>query len=96
MAGKIKIRTTYTNNMTALHTAEITEGWFMVESWLRDQGVDPADVVRKYRVNKRGNVTFKHGFGYAILDADLFGGDGDGTTERRFRDAYPHVRIEYP
>lgn len=96
MTSKIKIRTTYVNNYTALHTAEITEGWWLVRAWLESEGRDPAEAVRKYRVNKRGNVTFKHGCGYAILDADLFGGNGDGTTERRFRDAYPHVRIEYP
>lgn len=42
--------------------------------------------IRKYRVHKDGGFGFSTGCGYAIFSADLLGGDGDGTAERRFED----------
>lgn len=92
----LRIRTTYVNNYSALHTAEIVEGWHLVAAWLESRGLEPQQVVRKYRVNKRGRVTFKHGCGYSILDADLLGGTGDGQALRQFQDAHPKLRIIYP
>lgn len=40
--------------------------------------------VRSYRAHKSGGFGFSTGCGYAIFDADLLGGNGDGTAERRF------------
>lgn len=91
----VRIRTTYVNPNTALHTAEITEGWEVVRNWILAQGFEPAEKLRKYRVNKAGRVTFKHGCGYSILDADLLGGNGDGRTLDKFR-ADTGARIVYP
>lgn len=42
--------------------------------------------IRAYRGHKNGGFGFGTGCGYAIIDADLLGGNGDGTTERRFED----------
>lgn len=38
-------------------------------------------------VRKDGTIHFTTGLGYAIIDADLLGGNGDGTAERRANDA---------
>ena len=88
MSRKLHARVTYENPDTALRTIELShEAWFTVASWLESQGHDdPTSVPRKYRVNKRGLVTFKCGVGYAVIDDDLLGGSGDGRTENRFRD----------
>ena len=46
------------------------------------------DHVRGCRgVRKDGTIHFTTGGGYAIFDADLLGGNGDGMAERRFNDA---------
>ena len=87
MSRKLHARVTYENPMSGLRTIELShEAWFAVASWLESQGHDdPTAVPRKYRVNKRGLVTFKCGVGYAVIDADLLGGTADGLTERRFQ-----------
>lgn len=38
-------------------------------------------------VRKDGTIHFTTGVGYAIFDADLLGGNGDGAAERAFNDA---------
>lgn len=60
----------------------------VVEEWLKAQGKgNPRDLIRGYRYNSiRGTVRFTTGIGYAILDADLLGGDGSGAAERKFQD----------
>lgn len=40
--------------------------------------------VRAFRAHKDGGFGFSTGCGYAIFDADLLGGNGDGKAERRF------------
>lgn len=87
MARKLSARVTYENPTSALRTIELShEAWFAVASWLEAQGHgDPTSVPRRYRVNARGQVTFKCGVGYAVIDADLLGGTGDGLTESRFQ-----------
>ena len=46
------------------------------------------DHVRGCRgVRKDGTIHFTTGGGYAIFDADLLGGNGDGMAERRFNAA---------
>lgn len=42
--------------------------------------------IRKYRAHKDGGFGFSTGGGYAIFSADLLGGDGGGSEERRFED----------
>ena len=49
--------------------------------WLQD-----VKKIRSFREHKNGGFGFGTGCGYAIFDADLLGGNGDGTTERRFED----------
>lgn len=87
MARKLSARVTYENPTSGLRTIELShEAWFAVASWLETQGhEDAASVPRRYRVNARGQVTFKCGVGYAVIDADLLGGSGDGLTESRFQ-----------
>lgn len=48
---------------------------------------DPSQVRGSRGVRKDGTLHFTTGVGYAIFDADLLGGTGDGSAERRFRDA---------
>ena len=43
-------------------------------------------------VRKDGTIHFTTGCGYAIMDADLLGGNGDGRAERAFNDAGYSVR----
>src|SRR5699024_12760314 len=38
-------------------------------------------------VRKDGTIHFTTGCGYAVCDADLLGGNGDGTAERRAGEA---------
>lgn len=87
MSRKLHARVTYENPSSGLRAIELShEAWFAVASWLEAQGHDdPASVPRKFRVNKRGQVTFKCGVGYAVIDADLLGGNADGRTESRFQ-----------
>lgn len=44
------------------------------------------DQIRKFREHKDGGFGFSSGGGYAIVDADLLGGTGDGKAERKFQD----------
>ena len=96
MSRKLHARVTYENTMSGLRTIELShEAWFAVASWLESQGHDdPTAVPRKYRVNKRGQVTFKCGVGYAVIDADLLGGTADGLTESQFeRDTDSYIFV---
>lgn len=84
---KLYGRVTYENPYTAMRTIELyPEAWEVVRDWLIHRGLEPKDVVRGYRVNVGGLVTFKCGVGYAVIDEDLLGGDGSGKHERKFQD----------
>ena len=52
----------------------------IILDWLDDD----FSKIRAHRSHKSGGFGFSTGCGYAIFDADLLGGNGDGTTERRF------------
>lgn len=89
-------RVTYENPTSGLRTIELSrEAEYAVRVWLNGRGVVLNDVARRGRRNTRGRFTFKCGGGYAVIDADLLGGNGDGRTERQFQDEtghYIHVR----
>lgn len=78
-------RVTYENQLTALRTIELSyEAELWARDWLEGRGVKLEDVARRPRRNKAGRFTFACGVGYAVIDADLLGGNGDGETERAF------------
>lgn len=56
-----------------------------VAAWLEEQGKTIEETVRGYR-ETQGRVRFTTGIGYAILDADVLGGEGSGKAERRFEE----------
>lgn len=87
MTTIIKCKTLRENKHSGLRTVAIpAEGWEIVRAWLESKGLDPKDTVRNYRLNKAGQHTFHCGVGYAVFDADVLGGVGDGKAERAFRD----------
>lgn len=43
---------------------------------------DLPEVVRNYRESKNGWISFNCGVGYAVIDADLLGGNADGEREQ--------------
>ena len=55
----------------------------LVQDWLAAQGKEPRKAIRDYKPTV-GGFSFGHGGGYAILDADMLGGNGDGLTQSRF------------
>lgn len=57
----------------------------IVEAWVRKQGDVPAEVISGYRRGPEG-LSFTHGGGYAILDGDLLGGEGDGLRQGAFEE----------
>ena len=89
-------RVTYENQLTALRTIELSyEAELWARDWLEGRGVKLEDVARRPRRNKAGRFTFACGVGYAVVDADLLGGNGSGELEREFNNAtgrYIHVR----
>ena len=89
-------RVTYENQLTALRTIELSyEAELWARDWLEGRGVKLEDVARRPRRNKAGRFTFACGVGYAVIDADLLGGNGSGETERAFNTEtgrYIHVR----
>lgn len=54
----------------------VAQEWFDVSSVRGSRGV-----------RKDGTLHFTTGVGYAIIDADLLGGNGDGRAERAANDA---------
>ena len=88
MQNVLLIKRTYENPNTGLCTSEIVSGYEMVRDFLLSRFLDPEKSIRGFRVNKAGNVTFKHGGGYDYIDMDLLGGDGDGAEKRRFKYVY--------
>lgn len=66
-----------------------------IEDWLTAQGKEPRKVIRDYKPTV-GGFSFGHGVGYAILDADMLGGNGDGLTESRFFKETGIRGFEYP
>lgn len=50
-------------------------------------GFDITKVRGSRGIRKDGSIHFTTGCGYAIFDADLLGGNGDGTAERNFNNA---------
>ena len=89
-------RVTYENQFTGLRTVALShEAERVVRDWLQGRGMELEDVARRPRRNKRGHFTFGCGIGYAVIDADLLGGNGSGELEREFNNAtgrYIHVR----
>ena len=89
-------RVTYENQFSGSRTIELSyEAEFWVRDWLQGRGLELEDVARRPRRNKRGHFTFGCGIGYAVIDADLLGGNGSGETERAFNTEtgrYIHVR----
>ena len=89
-------RVTYENQSSGLRTIELSyEAELWVRDWLEGRGMELEDVARRPRRNKRGRFTFACGVGYAVVDADLLGGNGSGETERAFNTdtgRYIHVR----
>ena len=84
-------RVTYENPTSGLRTIELSrEAEHAVRVWLNGRGVDLDTVARRGRRNKHGRFTFKCGCGYAVVDADLLGGNADGTTERAFQNETGH------
>lgn len=88
-------RVTYENPSSGLRTIELSrEAEHAVRVWLDGRGVDMDDVARRGRRNTRGRFTFKCGVGYAVVDADLLGGNADGRTEREFENETGHyIRV---
>lgn len=88
-------RVTYENPSSGLRTIELSrEAEHAVRVWLDGRGVDLDDVARRGRRNTRGRFTFKCGVGYAVVDADLLGGNADGRTEREFEnETGHHIRV---
>lgn len=54
---------------------------------------DITKVRGSHGVRKDGTIHFTTGGGYAIFDADLLGGTGDGAAERRANDAGLYIRL---
>lgn len=84
-------RVTYQNPITGLRTIELDrEATRIVIEWHAKHGRDVFDVARRpgmqRRLTKRGRLAFKCGGGYAVIDADLLGGNGDGRAERAFNE----------
>ena len=89
-------RVTYENQSSGSRTIELSyEAEVWVRDWLEGRGVTLEDVARRGRRNKRGRFTFGCGVGYAVIDADLLGGNGSGELERAFNNEtgrYIYVR----
>ena len=89
-------RVTYENQFSGSRTIELSyEAELWVRDWLEGRGVELEDVARRPRRNKAGRFTFACGVGYAVVDADLLGGNGDGELERAFNNEtgrYIYVR----
>lgn len=58
----------------------------VIVSYLLARGLVPRETIRALRRNARGRRTFKTGMGYAILDEDVFAGDGRGLAYEAFRE----------
>ena len=67
----------------------------LVQDWLTAQGKEPRKAIRDYKPTV-GGFSFGHGGGYAILDADMLGGTGDGRTQSRFLKETGISGFEYP
>ena len=81
-------RVIYTNKYSGGRTVELShEAERVVRDWLQGRGLELEDVARRPRRNKAGRFTFACGVGYAVVDADLLGGNGSGELEREFNNA---------
>ena len=81
-------RVIYTNKYSGGRTVELShEAERVVRDWLQGRGLELEDVARRPHRNKRGHFTFGCGIGYAVIDADLLGGNGSGELEREFNNA---------
>ena len=93
---EIVLTETYCNPYSGMTTEQFTPyAYKLIADWLEQQGDDPASTIRSLRTCANGNYSFKHGGGYAILDADLLGGTGSGERERKFREDHPGVRFTW-
>ena len=92
----LSARVTYENQFSGSRTVELSyEAEVWVRDWLQGRGLELEDVARRPRRNKAGRFTFACGVGYAVVDADLLGGNGSGELERAFNTdtgRYIHVR----
>lgn len=84
-------RVTYTNPVSGFRTIQLDrEATRVVIEWHASHGRDVLDVARRPGMQRTlprdGRLTFKCGGGYNTIDADLLGGNGDGSAERQFQD----------
>lgn len=86
---RYKLKIVYENKFSGVRTFQVPrELESVLEDWYTHTGKDMAESVRSYRRNKAGFITFKGGVGYAVVDAELLGGNGDGLAEREFNNRY--------
>lgn len=91
----IKANRTYENPVTGMRTFKFDkQGTDIILGYMKDQGIDPASVIRGMNIDKRGRLSFRCGGGYAVFDADLFGGSGTGRAEDKFEEV-TGCRIRY-
>lgn len=84
-------RVIYVNPVTGLQTMQLSrEATRAVAEWHASHGRDVLDIARRPGMRRamprNGRLSFKCGGGYAIFDADLLGGNGDGSAERAFEE----------
>lgn len=66
---------------TALATVEFDNE--LLNALVKFKGQKPEEFIRGFKINKKGNPTFKCGLGYNVIDTDLMG-DGTGKTYKEF------------
>lgn len=65
----------------------IENGYDTIATWLNANGGSP-DQITGHDVDEHGHHTFTTGAGYDGIDADLFGGNGDGSRKKQFERAH--------
>lgn len=71
----------------------------IIGDFLTEQGQD-ITVIRDLHITADGRALWSHGGGYAVVDEDLLGGDGEGRAEKAFSNWYwntkgGHISIDY-
>lgn len=82
-----RIHVNYTGNNPVTGSQRWSINAKNVAKLLTWEGFDIAKVRGSRGIRKDGTLHFTTGSGYAIFDADLLGGNGDGTAERNFNNA---------
>jgi len=82
-----KIKVLRSNPMTGQRTNAMDRSDYrnIVKPWLEKEGKDPKETIRGFKINSKGEITFKSGVGYNVIDEDVLGGDGTGRTYERFK-----------